>query len=221
VAQARRALVCVRVSVIVWRKLVGHWCACACVSASHCMQARRALVCVCVSVCVCQNVCKLAKHRCACACVYHSVCMSVSHHYVRVCVYVCVSLSMPAASEFSACVYHSVCVCVCVCFRSPDKSLQPIQVAAAPLDRERAHPLWQGILHRVAVCCSVLQCIAVRCWIAGECIHFGQIYCSVLQRVAACYSAMLDCERARPFCPDILQCVAVRCWIASASTLAR
>jgi len=155
-------------------------------------------------VCVCVTMCASSLSTGVCACVYHSVCMSVSHHYVRVCVYVCVSLSMPAASEFSACVYHSVCVCVCVCFRSPDKSLQPIQVAAAPLDRERAHPLWQGILQRVAVCCStmldrgrahplcpdilqrvaaccsVLQRVAVRCWIASERIHFVQIYCSML-----------------------------------------
>jgi len=112
---------------------------------------------------------------------------------VCACMCVCVSLSMPAAPEFSACVYHSVCVCVS--FRSPDNYLQPIQVAAAPLDRERAHPLWQGILQCVAVCCSVLQCVAVQCWIASERIHFGKVYCSVLQCVAACCSTMLDRER--------------------------
>jgi len=54
----------------------------------------------------------------------------------------------------------------------------------------------------VAVCCSVLRCIAVRCSVFSVSrtprpIHWPDICCSVLQHVAACCS--------------MLQCVAVCC----------
>ena len=102
-----------------------------------------------------------------------------------------------------------IIVCVCVSFRSPDNYLQPIQVAAAPLDRERAHPLWQGILQCVAVCCSVLQYNAGSRASASTLSRYIAVCCSVLQcdaglrasasilsrYIAVCCSTMLDRER--------------------------
>jgi len=61
-------------------------------------------------------------------------------------------------------------------------------------------------LHRVAVCCSVLQRVAVWC-IVSQCVV---VCCSVLQRVVLCLNAvcfnLLQCVA---FCFNLFQCVAV------------
>jgi len=71
-----------------------------------------------------------------------------------------------------------------------------------------------GVLQRVAVCCSVLQCVAMLYFSAIQCeedIHstlfVTLVCCSVLQCVAVCCS-VLQCVAV---CCSALQCVAVRC----------
>jgi len=70
-----------------------------------------------------------------------------------------------------------------------------------------------GIYHTVAMCCSVLQCVAVRCNVllcvamcccALQCVA---VRCNVLQRVAVRCSAV----QCVAMCCSALQCVAVRC----------
>ena len=80
-------------------------------------------------------------------------------------------------------------------------------------------------LSEVAVCCSVLQCIAVCCSCSVCCsvlqcikppkLSEVAVYCSVLQCVAVCCSVLnfqnsqkLDCVAV---CCSVLQCVAVCC----------
>jgi len=71
-----------------------------------------------------------------------------------------------------------------------------------------------SVLHCVIVCCSVLQCVAIRlvdifkCQRAVRCsvLKWVAMCCIVLQCVAVCYS-VLQCVAV---CCSILQCVAVR-----------
>ena len=69
-----------------------------------------------------------------------------------------------------------------------------------------------SVSQRVAVCCSVLQCVAVCGWEELEDVMSAECRCvsSVLQRVAMCCS-MLQCVIV--FCSvlqrGVLQCVAV------------
>ena len=66
------------------------------------------------------------------------------------------------------------------------------------------------VLQCVAVCCSVLQCVAVLLQCVAVCYSVLQcvaVRCSVLQCVAVCYS-VLQCVAV---CCSVLQCVAV-CW---------
>ena len=68
-----------------------------------------------------------------------------------------------------------------------------------------------NMLQRVAVCCSVLQCVARSAvWDTAMC-------CSVLQCVAVCCSVLLDLLyetlQCVPACSIVLQCVAVCCYI--------
>ena len=61
------------------------------------------------------------------------------------------------------------------------------------------------------MCCSVLQCVAVRCS-ALQCVA---MCCNVLQYVAMCCSALhcvavFTCDKTHPIL-SVLQCVAV-CW---------
>ena len=59
------------------------------------------------------------------------------------------------------------------------------------------------MLQRVAVCCSVLQCVAV----AKNCImQFIAVRCSVLQRVAVCCSSE---DPYDPQCHSVSQLIAV------------
>ena len=72
-----------------------------------------------------------------------------------------------------------------------------------------------SLLQRVAVCDSVLQCVAVnymdRGMVNGVLPHLGEqlqvVCCSVLQCVAVCCS-VLQCVAV---CCSVLQCVAVCC----------
>ena len=64
-----------------------------------------------------------------------------------------------------------------------------------------------GTCHQLAVCCSVLQCVAVCCSVL-TCHQFA-VCCSVLQCVAVCCS-VLQCVWMSPIC-SVLQCVAVHC----------
>jgi len=48
-----------------------------------------------------------------------------------------------------------------------------------------------------AVCCSVLQCVAVRCG-ALQCVQWSAACCRVLQRVAACWCSVLQWNAAIP-----------------------
>jgi len=82
------------------------------------------------------------------------------------------------------------------------------------------------VQQRVAVCCSVLQCVAVRCGCillvsvlikfvccnALQCVvQCAAVCCSMLQCVAAVFSLYL-CEELQPaVCCNVLQCVAMRC----------
>ena len=67
------------------------------------------------------------------------------------------------------------------------------------------------MLQCVAPCCSVLQCVAVRCivWSGQQCKHectwLVKIEGSVLQCVAVCCS-VLQCVAV---CCSVMQCVAV------------
>jgi len=59
-------------------------------------------------------------------------------------------------------------------------------------------PSLHGVLHCVAVCCSVLKCVAV--------------CCSVLQCVAVCCSGLYSfLLQVCTVCCSVFQCVAVRC----------
>jgi len=89
----------------------------------------------------------------------------------------------------------SQCVCVCVC-------LSVLLTSLYNQSRLRQHP-----------------------WIASERIHFGKVYCIVLQCVAACCSVLQYDAGSRAsastlaryiaVCCSVLQRVTVRCWIAS------
>ena len=78
-----------------------------------------------------------------------------------------------------------------------------------------------GSCHPVAVCCSVLQYVALRCHThvsvahaaLSQCVAVG---CSVLQCVAVCCTALphsCECGSCRPVavCCSVLHCVAQRC----------
>jgi len=58
----------------------------------------------------------------------------------------------------------------------------------------------------VAVCCSLRSAGNLQDLINHTCIHRDAVYCSVLQRVAACCSHMMLCVAV---CCSVLQFVAV------------
>jgi len=58
-------------------------------------------------------------------------------------------------------------------------------------------------LQRAAVCCSVLQCVAVRC----RASQMSCIYATCLQAIMGCCSVL----QSAAVCCSVLQCVAVRC----------
>jgi len=70
-----------------------------------------------------------------------------------------------------------------------------------PLQYIRSHKVecmyLLSVLQCVAVCCSVLQCVAVECMYLLSVLQCVAVCCSVLQCVAVCCS--------------VLQCVAVCC----------
>ena len=78
------------------------------------------------------------------------------------------------------------------------------------------------VLQRDAVCCSVVQCVAVRTNTGcsqfsppfSGMMHFVAVCCCVLLRVAVCCSccSVLQCLAV---CCSVLQCVAVSCSVCS------
>jgi len=81
-------------------------------------------------------------------------------------------------------------------------------------EKERLVLVIRIIFQCVAVCCSVLQCVAgvlqVCCKCVAVCCSVLQcvaVYCSVLQCIAVCFSA-LQCVA---LCCNVLQCVTACC----------
>jgi len=66
-------------------------------------------------------------------------------------------------------------------------------------------PPYNPLLHYVAGCCSVLQCVAVCCSVL-QCVVVG---CRALQCVAVCISVLQ--WGPQPSLNPLLQCVAVCC----------
>ena len=126
---------------------------CLCVSVCVCARARaRFCVCVCVFVCVC--VCVYLR---VCACEKSQQRHTFTPELVREvmhappkCTHVCV-----CGVCVCVCTRARVCVCICVCAhmrREERKKSHLCTGAGARSDRGAA-----------AVCCSVLQCVAVCC----------------------------------------------------------
>jgi len=132
--------------------------------------------CVCVCVCVC---------ICACVCVRACVC-------VCVCVSVCVCL----------CVCLCVCVCVFVCaYKTMCDAATPSALESLEL-LDNNLPIIGTPLFLVAVCCSVLQCVAVCC---------KKLNKKIIPVSVVCYSRML-CVNACVFCsiPLLFACMCMR-----------
>jgi len=77
------------------------------------------------------------------------------------------------------CVFVCVCACVCVCvYRSPVHAKKDdAHEITEPPGKETC-----AVLHFYAVCCRVLQCVALYCSV----LHFIAVCCGVLQCGAVC-----------------------------------
>ena len=135
-------------------------------------------VCVCVCVCVCMYVCmRVCVRVFACTCAYMCVCACVC--------------SLCVCVRARVCVCECVCVCACVCVNRPvNTQKQPINTQKKTARRVCRLLRFPAIL---SMCCSVLQCAAVSCWVmqgVAECCKVLQcvaVWCSVVQHVADHY----------------------------------
>jgi len=80
-----------------------------------------------------------------------------------------------------------------------------------------------SVVQCVAVCCCVLQCVAVCCsvccailWGVGSVVQCVAVCCSVLQCVAVCVAL---CCGVLVVCCSVLQCVAVCCSVLHCTTV--
>jgi len=85
-----------------------------------------------------------------------------------------------------------------------DKSLDALVRSLLFSDRQQLVHTPACVLQCVAVCCSALRCISVRCSDRQQSVH-TPVY--MLQCVAVCYSA----SQCVAVCRSVLQCVAVCC----------
>jgi len=83
--------------------------------------------------------------------------------------------------------------------------------------------VWCIVVQFVAVCCSVLQCVAVL-YTCEELVveQCNTLCCSVLQYVAVCYS-MLQCVAVLYTCEELVakQCVTVCCSVLQCCILVK
>jgi len=136
------------------------------------------------------SVCQVyQQNACVCACV--CVCAR-ERERERVCMCVCV------------CVFVCACVCMRVCVRLCERVCRCVVRVFA---RERARDVCSEILHKyrecLAVCCSVLQCVAVYCICTDSCVlptpqptastatlQHTETHCNSLQLTTMLYSKL-------------------------------